>query len=85
MSEQPYVVEFYPEGGDCWERLESQTPFQAFHVGDVVQHAFWHGSKSPETALLVTRVEHVLWKEQKAGCTHHKLMVHVREFDQQPS
>lgn len=82
MSKEPYVVEFYPEGGDCWETFESPTPFQCFHIGDVIQHAFWHGSQNPVTALRVTRVEHVLWRKEETGRTHHKVMVYVREFKQ---
>lgn len=82
MSEQPYVVEFYREGGDCWETFESPSPFHPFHVGDVVQHMGWHGSKNPMTALRVMQVEHLLWKKAETGRTHHKLMVYVREFDQ---
>lgn len=83
MSDQPYIVEFYRDGErDCWEYFESPMPFQAFHVGDVIQHALWTGSQNPVTALRVTAVHHVLWKHHADGRVRHKVIVFVSEFRQ---
>ena len=71
-----YHVQVYVPGSrrDLWLSLDSDTPFFAIHVGDLLDCSDWQGPKLART-IRVIGLEHYLLPNGDGTVQHHALKV----------
>jgi hypothetical protein len=67
---KPYGLEIY-DNGTLTESLDSDTPFQAFAVGDDVSFDLTYLG-------VIEKVHHFIRDSTKDGKTSHKVAIHIR-------
>lgn len=70
-----YTLEIYlPGSGDEVDKVfESDTPFMAINVGDILNNRLWESGTEEGKILRVKKLEHYIWEAQ--GVTKHKIGV----------
>jgi len=79
MKKIEYTLEIYrPKSvDDVWTTFNSPGPFMAISVGDIINPGSWPGSESPQKALRVLNVEHIIWELNDT--VKHKMLIFTVE------
>ena len=79
MAGRRYILEVYEPGSvqDVAGVFESDEPFVAIQVGDLINDRVWDTAPGTSTVLRVTAVEHVLWKNRTGGDVEQKLCIYT--------
>ncbi len=77
-----YKLEIYESKSvsRVWMDFDSDLPFQAIHVGDLINTSTWPNATSRQMALRVISVEYVIWADE-TGLAKHKLCVFTQEVE----
>jgi hypothetical protein len=81
VNKNKYHLEVYLPGSarDVWMKYDSDTPFMAFHHGDIINSSIWPGSEMGKV-LRVVGVEHIVW-ESISGLIKHKVCIYIEEIE----
>ena len=72
-----YALEIYtPDAdGNVWVTYESNSPFAAMHVGDIIRPVAFDDNVPRELRAAITRIEHSVW--DKGQGLNHKTCVYT--------
>ena len=75
MKKDLYTLEIYLPGGvaDVAVTFESDTPFMAINIGDILNPRLWTAFDYQGEVLKVAKLEHFIWETQ--GVIKHKIGV----------
>lgn len=75
MKKDLYALEIYLPGGtaDVAAVFESDTPFMAINIGDILNPRLWKTFDYQGEVLRVVKLEHFIWETQ--GIVKHKIGV----------
>jgi hypothetical protein len=81
MATKQYILEInVPGEKDLVEAVfESDTPFGAITVGDILKPGFLHDAPKSVKDQRVVKVVHILW--QNDGPPKHKICIHTEEIE----
>ena len=72
-----YALEIYTpdDDSDMWVMYESNSPFGAMHVGDIIRPVAFDDNVPREMRAAITRIEHSVW--DKGQGLNHKTCVYT--------